>query len=68
MTNVQEDEKAAMMEQSGLDLTQVSNWFINQRKRHWHGFFPSGLPKSEEEARKHIESHGILANLHAASA
>jgi hypothetical protein len=32
---VQELEKAALAEATGLDGKQINNWFINQRKRHW---------------------------------
>lgn len=31
----QEEEKAQLSEVTGLDQKQISNWFINQRKRHW---------------------------------
>ncbi|KAL7111591.1 hypothetical protein ACP275_05G099100 [Erythranthe tilingii] len=31
-----EDEKAKLVEQTGLQLKQINNWFINQRKRNWH--------------------------------
>uniref|UniRef100_A0ACD5WD77 Uncharacterized protein n=1 Tax=Avena sativa TaxID=4498 RepID=A0ACD5WD77_AVESA len=30
-----ESEKHALAESTGLDTKQISNWFINQRKRHW---------------------------------
>ncbi|XP_038975262.1 homeobox protein knotted-1-like 3 [Phoenix dactylifera] len=30
-----EGEKMALAESTGLDQKQISNWFINQRKRHW---------------------------------
>uniref|UniRef100_A0A0E0KHC0 Homeobox domain-containing protein n=1 Tax=Oryza punctata TaxID=4537 RepID=A0A0E0KHC0_ORYPU len=30
-----ETEKAALAESTGLDKKQITNWFINQRKRHW---------------------------------
>ena len=32
---MQELEKAALAESTGLDAKQINNWFINQRKRHW---------------------------------
>lgn len=32
---VQEDDKLKLSEETGLDQKQISNWFINQRKRHW---------------------------------
>ncbi|KAI4305767.1 hypothetical protein L6164_029114 [Bauhinia variegata] len=30
-----ESQKLALAESTGLDLKQINNWFINQRKRHW---------------------------------
>ena len=32
---MQEAQKLALAESTGLDLKQINNWFINQRKRHW---------------------------------
>jgi hypothetical protein len=32
----QEDEKEKLIQETGLELKQVNNWFINQRKRNWH--------------------------------
>lgn len=32
---MQEAEKVALAESTGLDQKQINNWFINQRKRHW---------------------------------
>lgn len=31
-----EDDKAKLVEETGLELKQINNWFINQRKRNWH--------------------------------
>ncbi|KAI5060564.1 hypothetical protein GOP47_0024984 [Adiantum capillus-veneris] len=31
-----EDEKARLVQETGLELKQINNWFINQRKRNWH--------------------------------
>lgn len=31
-----EDEKKMLAEETKLHPTQINNWFINQRKRHWH--------------------------------
>ncbi|RZC63354.1 hypothetical protein C5167_025093 [Papaver somniferum] len=31
-----EDDKAKLVEEIGLQLKQINNWFINQRKRNWH--------------------------------
>ncbi|URE34627.1 homeobox protein [Musa troglodytarum] len=30
-----EAQKAALAESTGLDMKQINNWYINQRKRHW---------------------------------
>ena len=32
---MQEADKKALEESTGLDQKQINNWFINQRKRHW---------------------------------
>lgn len=32
---MQEGDKIALAESTGLDQKQINNWFINQRKRHW---------------------------------
>ncbi|KAJ7561751.1 hypothetical protein O6H91_03G040000 [Diphasiastrum complanatum] len=31
-----EDEKARLVQETGLELKQINNWFINQRKRNWN--------------------------------
>ncbi|KAH7427140.1 hypothetical protein KP509_10G031700 [Ceratopteris richardii] len=31
-----EDEKTRLVQETGLELKQINNWFINQRKRNWH--------------------------------
>lgn len=31
-----EDAKKELETKTGLSATQINNWFINQRKRHWH--------------------------------
>jgi len=45
-----EDDKKTLHHCSGLSMTQINNWFINQRKRHWHKIFPGGPPNTPEEA------------------
>jgi hypothetical protein len=32
----QEADKRSMEDDMGLSSIQINNWFINQRKRHWH--------------------------------
>ncbi|CAN8245302.1 unnamed protein product [Cochlearia groenlandica] len=46
-----EDDKAKLVEETGLQLKQINNWFINQRKRNWHNNSHS-LP-SLKSKRKH---------------
>ncbi|XBI66873.1 hypothetical protein VPH35_046342 [Triticum aestivum] len=31
-----EEDKAQLVQETGLQLKQINNWFINQRKRNWH--------------------------------
>lgn len=35
MHHVQENEKAHLQKLCALNLKQINNWFINERKRHW---------------------------------
>ncbi|GMP58767.1 hypothetical protein CsSME_00022325 [Camellia sinensis var. sinensis] len=30
------EDKARLVQETGLQLKQINNWFINQRKRNWH--------------------------------
>lgn len=46
-----EDDKKVLGAKTQLNSTQINNWFINQRKRHWHKLFRGGAqPSSAEEA------------------
>ncbi|KAL9274351.1 Homeobox protein knotted-1-like 3-like protein [Drosera capensis] len=31
-----EEDKTRLVQETGLQLKQINNWFINQRKRNWH--------------------------------
>ena len=58
-----DEDKKALGEETGLDATQINNWFINQRKRHWHKLFARGeqAPATPEEARAALaRNHGSL--------
>mmetsp|Transcript_7396 Transcript_7396/g.18371 ORF Transcript_7396/g.18371 Transcript_7396/m.18371 type:complete len:378 (-) Transcript_7396:337-1470(-) len=55
-----DDVKAVLARQSNLTATQVNNWFINQRKRHWHKLFPGGHPETPEEALASLRTTGNL--------
>ncbi|XP_024522124.1 homeobox protein knotted-1-like 7 [Selaginella moellendorffii] len=45
-----EDEKARLVQETGLELKQINNWFINQRKRNWH-HHPSSSTNSSTKAK-----------------
>jgi hypothetical protein len=48
-----EDDKAKLVEETGLQLKQINNWFINQRKRNWHSNSQSVTTlKSKRKARQ----------------
>jgi hypothetical protein len=47
-----EADKLAILQQTKLNATQVNNWFINQRKRHWHKLFTQAQPSCKEEAEE----------------
>eukprot|EP00210_Caulerpa_lentillifera_P002253 g2165.t1 len=56
-----EDAKKELEIQTGLSATQINNWFINQRKRHWHQYFKDGrLPQTINEARSVLQQYGIV--------
>lgn len=56
-----EDEKKDLETRTGLSATQINNWFINQRKRHWHKYFKDGrLPQTLNEAREVLKARGVL--------
>ncbi|THU64689.1 hypothetical protein C4D60_Mb01t29090 [Musa balbisiana] len=47
-----EDDKARLVEETGLQLKQINNWFINQRKRNWHSNPSSSSSSSLKSKRK----------------
>ena len=55
-----EEKKREFCKTTGLTPTQVNNWFINQRKRHWHKLFPNGIPKTKAESRKVLLDRGVI--------
>ncbi|GMN47515.1 hypothetical protein TIFTF001_016696 [Ficus carica] len=45
-----EEDKARLVQETGLQLKQINNWFINQRKRNWHNnLSPSPSLKSKRK-------------------
>lgn len=55
-----EQDKASLVEETGLQLKQINNWFINQRKRSWQTQ-SSFLSHSCEEATS--DNHPLEASL-----
>ncbi|XP_062159321.1 homeobox protein knotted-1-like 3 isoform X2 [Alnus glutinosa] len=46
-----EEDKARLVQETGLQLKQINNWFINQRKRNWHiNPSPSTVLKSKRKS------------------
>ncbi|KAK3270890.1 hypothetical protein CYMTET_20734 [Cymbomonas tetramitiformis] len=59
-----DDDKKALADSTSLSLTQVNNWFINQRKRHWLKLFPSRPPTCRDEAKlRLLQQYGTLENV-----
>ncbi|XP_076944998.1 homeobox protein knotted-1-like 3 isoform X2 [Bidens hawaiensis] len=46
-----EEDKARLVQETGLQLKQINNWFINQRKRNWHSN-PSSSTVSKSKCKK----------------
>ncbi|KAH7659981.1 Transcription factor MEIS1 and related HOX domain proteins protein [Dioscorea alata] len=47
-----EDDKARLVQETGLQLKQINNWFINQRKRNWHSNPSSSTVLKSKRKRK----------------
>ncbi|XP_019170672.1 PREDICTED: homeobox protein knotted-1-like LET12 [Ipomoea nil] len=47
-----EEDKARLVQETGLQLKQINNWFINQRKRNWHTNPSSSSSSSHKTKRK----------------
>uniref|UniRef100_A0A251RQE8 Putative ELK domain, KNOX1, KNOX2, Homeodomain-like protein n=1 Tax=Helianthus annuus TaxID=4232 RepID=A0A251RQE8_HELAN len=44
-----EEDKARLVQETGLQLKQINNWFNNQRKRNWHNNTSSTVSKSKRK-------------------
>ncbi|KAG6530252.1 hypothetical protein ZIOFF_012475 [Zingiber officinale] len=56
-----EDDKARLVQETGLQLKQINNWFINQRKRNWHSN-PSSSTSLKSKRKRHDSRHVHLLN------
>nr|GMC61377.1 homeobox protein knotted-1-like LET12 isoform X2 [Ipomoea batatas] len=50
-----EEDKARLVQETGLQLKQINNWFINQRKRNWHSN-PSSSSSQKSKRKSKVES------------
>ncbi|XP_057467904.1 homeobox protein knotted-1-like 3 [Actinidia eriantha] len=46
-----EEDKAKLVQETGLELKQINNWFINQRKRNWHSNTSSSTVSKSKRKR-----------------
>ncbi|XP_030464990.1 homeobox protein knotted-1-like 3 [Syzygium oleosum] len=46
-----EEDKVKLVQETGLQLKQINNWFINQRKRNWHSN-PSSSSVSKSKRKR----------------
>jgi len=52
-----EEDKARLVQETGLQLKQINNWFINQRKRNWHSNpSTSTVLKSKRKRYSYVKS------------
>ncbi|CAN1248176.1 Homeobox protein knotted-1-like 4 [Linum perenne] len=47
-----EEDKARLVQETRLQLKQINNWFINQRKRNWHSNPSGSTVKSKRKKKK----------------
>ncbi|KAK3021243.1 hypothetical protein RJ639_047515 [Escallonia herrerae] len=54
-----EDDKARLVQETGLQLKQINNWFINQRKRNWHSN-PSSSTVLKSKRKRYSSNSDVL--------
>lgn len=57
-----EEQKARLMAETGLQLKQINNWFINQRKRNWQAQTANPQTLTSDEGKVAI-SHPVSVSL-----
>lgn len=64
---MQEEDKARLVQETGLQLKQINNWFINQRKRNWHSNPSTSTVLKSKRKRYSFMLKGVISltqNLH----
>ncbi|KAL6006776.1 hypothetical protein ACLOJK_032271 [Asimina triloba] len=56
-----EEDKAKLVEETGLQLKQINNWFINQRKRNWHSN-PQSMNALKSKRKRTAQEELILVS------
>ena len=51
-----EKEKAEIMADTGIELKQLTNWFVNNRKRFWK-------PRVEARLQQQIQAHTVAPSI-----
>ena len=57
-----EAEKSKIMEDTGLELKQLTNWFVNNRKRYWKPRVEANLHKDQEVISEAANSSSQVDN------
>jgi hypothetical protein len=55
-----EQEKAQIMKETGIEMKQLTNWFVNNRKRYWK-------PRVEARLQQQANAAAAVAQAHAAT-
>ncbi|PWA45877.1 TALE protein [Artemisia annua] len=58
-----EEDKARLVQETGLQLKQINNWFINQRKRNWHSNPSSSTVLKSKRKRSNAGDKGSDHNM-----
>jgi hypothetical protein len=62
-----EQEKADIMKDTGIELKQLTNWFVNNRKRYWKPRVEARIQRQASAATAAVQAHAAaVAAVHAA--
>ncbi|KAH0895623.1 hypothetical protein HID58_045191, partial [Brassica napus] len=57
-----EEDKVRLVQETGLQLKQINNWFINQRKRNWHSN-PSSSTVPKNKRRRYYQQNSMQVKI-----